>query len=76
MKDLINQFKNWRVVLLGVMFWAAILFGGAECDGPKEFIIAKIVALALGISVAYLSGKWCDEGKIDWGKNEDEQTTS
>ena len=76
MKDLLNQFKNWRVILLGVMFWTAIIFGGAECDGPKEFITAKILALALGILVAYLSGKWCEEGKIDWRKENDEEPTS
>lgn len=70
MKTLLNQLTNWRCILLGLLFIVAMLLGGAEADGWKEFLISKLIAFAIGALTAYLGKRWYDLGYIDFGEED------
>lgn len=68
MKTLVRQLTNWRCILLGLLFIVAMLLGGAEADGWKEFLISKLVAFILGVTATILGKRWAKQGLITLGE--------
>lgn len=64
MKELFTPLKNWRIIVLAVLFSAAALFILGDCDNMLYFIFAKCLGLALAFATSRLHKYWNTLGRL------------
>lgn len=57
-------FKNWRIIVLTIMFVVATLLLFGDCSSIKAFAL-NIIGLAIGIYTYRLADGWHKQGLID-----------
>lgn len=65
MKELFTPFRNWRVIVLAVLFMVAAVFILGECDDICYLLFTKGVGFGLAYIIYRLGKYWDAKGKIN-----------
>lgn len=65
MKKTVSIYKNWRVIILGLLAMTALFILAGETDNTVSLLITKGIGFGLAYIIYRLGKYWNGKGKIN-----------